>query len=127
MRTIVPHFVRLLVPGYGWCLSNAEIDSLVRARAASAGFDPDDADIARAAAHSGAPLLLLHGAWDCMVPASHSEHIEQSARAAGRVTRRVVLPFTGHVSIYFDLADTVENESVAWFDRWLAGEQQQGD
>jgi pimeloyl-ACP methyl ester carboxylesterase len=123
MRSIVPHFVRLLVPGYGWCLLDSEIDDLVRTRADQAGFDPDEADMTLAAGGSASPLLLLHGAWDVMVPATHSEHIEQSARATGREVRRVVLPATGHVSIYFDVADTVEDESVAWFDRWLAPTQ----
>ncbi|HVU62719.1 MAG TPA: alpha/beta fold hydrolase, partial [Phycisphaerales bacterium] len=114
MRKIVPHFVRLLVPGYGWCATDAELDRIVQERAAAAGLNPDDADMDRAAGAARAPLLLLHGAWDCMVPASHSEHIEAAARAVGREVRRVVLPATGHVSIYFDVTDVVEDESVAW-------------
>jgi pimeloyl-ACP methyl ester carboxylesterase len=122
MRRIVPHFVRLLVPVAGWLMSDEQIDALVSERAKHAGFDPDESDMANAAAAGKSPLLLLHGAWDVMVPASHSEHIELAARDAGREVRRVVVPLTGHVSIYFDVADVVEDESVAWFDRWLATE-----
>jgi pimeloyl-ACP methyl ester carboxylesterase len=124
MRKIVPHFVRLLMPVYGMCATDRELDDIVQKRAAAAGLDPDEADMRRAARVGGsaaAPLLLLHGAWDWMVPASHSEHIEAAARASGREVRRVVLPVTGHVTAYFDFADVVEEESIAWFDRWLAG------
>ncbi len=121
MRSVVPHFVRLLVPVVGWMMSDAEIDAMVRDRAAGAGFDPDESDMVRAGAAGKSPLLLVHGAWDVMVPATHSEHIEQSARAAGREVKRVVVPLTGHVSMWFDVADVMEAESAAWFDRWLAG------
>lgn len=123
MRSIVPHFVRLLVPVVGWMMSDTEIDAMVRERAKGAGFDPDESDMVRAGAAGKSPLLLVHGACDLMVPATHSEHIEQSARAAGREVRRVVVPLTGHVSMWFDLADVMEEESAAWFDRWLTGAQ----
>jgi pimeloyl-ACP methyl ester carboxylesterase len=125
MRKIVPHFVRVFMPTYGLCATDAELDEIVCTRAGAIGLDPDAADMVHAAAQAKSPLLLLHGAWDCLVPATHSEHIEASARASGREVRRVVLPATGHVSIYFDAADVVERESAEWFDRWLGVERQE--
>lgn len=125
MREIVPHFVRMFLPWVGWHMSDEEIARIVDAGGAEAGFDPDEADIAAAAAAGGqeaAPLLLLHGSWDWLVPPSHSERILASAEAAGREVKREKIGATGHLSIWFDVGGRVEAEGVAWLDRWLAGE-----
>ncbi len=129
MREIVPHFVRIFLPWVGWHMSDAEITRIVDAGGAEAGFDPDEADIAAAAAAGGAegaPLLLLHGSWDWLVPPSHSERILASAEAAGREVKREKIGGrwwgAGHLSIWFDPGGHVEAEGVAWLDRWLAAE-----
>jgi dienelactone hydrolase len=119
MRTIIPHFATLFVPLYEPCAAPGTLDRLVDARAREAGFDPDQADAVEAAARPGAPLLILHGSDDAIVPASQSELIAQAAMDAGRIVHREVIPATGHVTIYLDVFGRVSRETDAWFERYM--------
>lgn len=123
MRSIVPHYSQTLVPGLGLVFGEKKMVGLMERRASEAGFDPDDADMVNAAARLRAPLLLMHGEWDLMVPPEESKKIADAAAKSGCEVQRITLPATGHLTMYFDAMGRVERESVAWFDRWIAGER----
>ncbi len=117
MRDIVPNFITTVIPPIGWTMSDADFTAMIDDAASRAEFDPDKADARFAAMRSRAPILLLHGKWDALVPIANSERI---AAADPPDTRLEQLPMLGHISIYFDPLGSVRKRSVQWFDRNLA-------
>lgn len=122
MRSIVPHYANTLAPGLRLVFSDDKLADLMERRSEEAGFDPDDADMVAAAARLRAPMLLIHGEWDVLVPPEESARIAGAAAANGCEVQRVTLPATGHLTLYFDVMGRVERESAAWFDRHLAAD-----
>lgn len=113
MREVVRHIESSFLPLT--CVGDGDLDALIDAAAATAGYDADDADALDAAPRTDAPILIIHGKWDMIVPHRHGMQLY----AAAKHSRFVSLPFTGHAGIYFDAAGDVRRESLAWFDRHL--------
>lgn len=114
MREVVPGVVRLLMPIYGWFLSDETIRSYVEQAGAKAGFDPDEADTIAAMRRVTVPTLIVHGKGDWIVPPSHGR---QLCEANPQHAQLVELGWTGHLGAHFSQA--VERESVKWFDQHL--------
>jgi fermentation-respiration switch protein FrsA (DUF1100 family) len=85
---------------------------------AMAGFDPDKSDAVDAIQRTAAPVLLLHGTNDWIVPYWNSILLQQ---AASDHSERVAIPRGGHASLWFDLDGSVSARAIEWFDRWLTG------
>lgn len=100
-------------------VSASRLEGILRRAGEIAGFDPADADAARAARRCSAPVLILHGTEDRSVLPTHAHAL---AAALGDRGRLVMIPGEGHNSIFADRTGTVRREAAAWFDRWLQPE-----
>lgn len=116
MRQVVPGFVRVGLPIGGLLMSDDEINDQVDLAAEEAGFDPDDADALRAIRRTGAPVLILHGEWDALVPYRHGRALHEAAPDRSELVK---LKMTGHVGAFFH--GEVADRSLAWFGRHFAG------
>jgi alpha-beta hydrolase superfamily lysophospholipase len=90
MREIIPDWWRLNLPLLSRLLPNVVLQRSIDLAGHMAGFNPDDADSREAAAHSVAPILIVHGQDDKTVPYTESASI--ATRAPGHVT---LVPFDG--------------------------------
>jgi len=61
-----------------------------------AGFDPDDASALRAASELAAPLLVVHGRIDAIVPHRHGVAVYNAANVQKKL---VTFPLLGHISL----------------------------
>lgn len=88
MRTAARRFVPFM---------NAEkFDEVVAKGGELAGFDPDDASAIRAAGQLTAPLLVVHGRIDAIVPHSHGAAVYKAANVRKKL---MTFPLLGHVSL----------------------------
>lgn len=97
-------------------ISESRLEDILRKAGELAGFDPDEADTARAARRATAPILILHGTDDRGVFPAHASALSAACGDRGRL---VLIPGADHVSIFADRDGVVRRESAAWFDRWL--------
>ena len=98
LRDVVPLYVPDSVPVIGRFLPHWLIMRVIDHAAHLAGFDPDAASPKAAAAHTKAPLLLVHGDRDTNVPLWNSALIVAHAPTA----RLVTLAGEDHVRISGD-------------------------
>jgi dipeptidyl aminopeptidase/acylaminoacyl peptidase len=63
---------------------------------ASAGQDLNEISPQRLAAHADAPILLIHGADDTVVPIEQSEAMERALKAAGKPVEFITMPGEDH-------------------------------
>lgn len=88
MRSAARRFVPLM---------NAKKFEKVVARGGElAGFDPDEASAVLAAAELTAPLLVVHGRIDAIVPHSHGVAVYEAANVKKKL---VTFPLLGHISM----------------------------
>jgi pimeloyl-ACP methyl ester carboxylesterase len=116
LRTAIPRYVRLFLPVFGWFMSEAQIQAAIDRAAERAGFAPDGADAGEAMARVRAPVLLIHGKGDWLIPPHHSQTL---FRAGNPSTELVLLDGYGHNSIFRDSRGELKRESLNWFARWL--------
>lgn len=116
MRAAVPDFAHSLLPLLSLGKDDAWFQTIVDLAGQQACFDPDDADIVASVAKAKAPILLMHGTWDAVVPFPHGERL---AAAAGPTSHFLPIEGAGHITIWMDLDGQVERETAAWFERWL--------
>jgi pimeloyl-ACP methyl ester carboxylesterase len=114
MRDEVPHYVRTILPGIGHLLSDDDYDALIDEVGRRGQFDPDDAQAEVAILRVAAPVLLLHGADDIVVPPGHSKRIHAASPAN---TELEIVPGVGHFGIWLDAATA--GHAAAWLDRRL--------
>jgi len=117
MREEVPHFGRVMVPGVGWAIPEKGYQQAIDEAGRLGGFDPDRASALEAVRRTRAPVLIVHGTHDWVVPHEHGERLEQ---AAPDHTKLVSVPWHGHITAWLDPTGRVSRETRAWFDRWLA-------
>jgi pimeloyl-ACP methyl ester carboxylesterase len=116
MRDVVPSFGRTFVPAIGW-KSDEEYVRLVDAAGNLAGFSPDDASPLKAIQRTRAPVLLIHGTDDAIVPAAHSQRIYDVAKDHAKL---VLLKHGGHASVWIDFDAAAKREMLAWLSAHLA-------
>lgn len=116
VRPEIRHFGRLVMPEVAYFLSDEKFNQIVDRAAAKAGFNPDASDAVDAIAATSAPVLLMHGTDDWVVPCWNSIALEQAA--PGRA-ERIPIFGGGHASLWFDCRRRVGTSAVLWFDRWL--------
>lgn len=114
MRQIVPHFVRTFLPLSS--IDKQRIETLIARGAREAGFNPDRASALRAIQQTDAPVLIVHGSKDWMVPAEHGEALH---KADPEQSKLLVIDGDGHVGVYFDADGQVRDAGLDWLDRHL--------
>jgi len=117
MRSEVAHYVRTIgMPGVGPFLPEETIQSAIDEAGELGGYEPDDADAALAIRHTYAPVLLVHGQADVIIPHRHSRRLHASAPEASEL---FLLPAAGHLTIWLDPLRRVEQASLRWFEQHL--------
>lgn len=127
LRDVVPDFGRTVLPGVGSLVSDRALADGVDAAGLQAGFDPDLADACQALQRTSAPVLVIHGEEDWMVPTYHGRRLHESAPGHSELR---LLPCTGHLSAWLDPTGRVADETADWFDRHLtasAGSPSRGE
>jgi pimeloyl-ACP methyl ester carboxylesterase len=92
-------------------------DSLDEARRI-AHYDPDEADAVKAIQRTSAPVLIMHGMNDWVVPHEQSERLHAAALDHSEL---VLVPHLGHVTMWIDPGGHVAERARDWFDRWIGG------
>ncbi len=78
------------------CLTTeSQFQSAVIKAGEIAGFNPAEASTLAAAQQLDCPIVLVHGAWDLLIPATHSEAIFDTTAAPRK--RLVRMRFAGHI------------------------------
>jgi pimeloyl-ACP methyl ester carboxylesterase len=118
-REEVPHFARVMVPGIGWLISDETYQQSLDEAGRIAHYDPDEADAVKAIQQTSAPVLLIHGTNDWVVPHQQSERLHAAALDHSEL---VSVPYLGHVALWVDPGGHVANRARDWFDRWIGVE-----
>jgi putative CocE/NonD family hydrolase len=115
-REEAPHFGRTVLPGVGSLISDEAYQKSLDRAGEIAGYNPDDADAVKAIQRTTAPVLIMHGENDMIVPHEQSERLHAAALDHSEL---VLFPYMGHVSMWFDPGGRVAQRAYDWFDRWL--------
>ncbi len=124
LRDVVPEFLVRFAPFPTVFLSDDAIDRLIDAAANRAGFDPDEASPLDAITRCQAPILLIHGTHDMLVPITHSRRLE--AAATGPV-KLIESRDVSHLGLYLDPRGDVQREAPAWLKKHLKGDDDKAD
>ncbi|MEX0703884.1 MAG: alpha/beta fold hydrolase [Planctomycetales bacterium] len=116
MRDVVPDYSRTMLPGVERMISDEFLDDTIAAAGEAGEFDPDRSSAIEAVKRTRAQVLIVHGTEDWLVPPYHALRLHE---AAPERTKLVLLPRTGHVSIWFDADGEVAAETRAWFEQWM--------
>ncbi len=118
MRPAVSHAMCLFFPFCSAIRDEQQRDLIVDCAAGISEIDADDASAEIAITRTTAPVLLVHGEWDSIVPIENGERLHAAAPDHSVLER---LPSTGHFGSWWDLDGRVEALTMEWFDRHLAG------
>jgi pimeloyl-ACP methyl ester carboxylesterase len=118
-REEVPHFARVMVPGIGLLISDETYQQSLDEAGRIAHYDPDEADAVKAIQQTSAPVLIIHGTNDWVVPHQQSERLHAAALDHSEL---VSVPYLGHVALWVDPGGHVAKRARDWFDRWMGGE-----
>ncbi len=115
-REEVPHFARVVAPGVGLLISDKTYQESLDEAGRIAGYDPDEADAVKAIQRTSAPVLIMHGTNDWIVPHEQSERLHAAALDHSEL---VLVPYLGHVTMWVDPGGHVADRTHDWFDRWI--------
>jgi pimeloyl-ACP methyl ester carboxylesterase len=115
MRDEVPHYFRTVFLPARW-IDDATLQEAIDHAGWLGGFDPDEASALRAIRQTAAPVLIVHGTDDWLVPPQNGILLHT---AAPRSSQLVLLPGLGHVTIWQDPRGEVALLMRNWFDRHL--------
>jgi pimeloyl-ACP methyl ester carboxylesterase len=118
-REEVPHFARVVVPEVGLLISDKTYQRSLDEAGRIGHFDPDEADAVKAIGRTSAPVLIIHGTNDWIVPHRQSERLHAAAPDHSEL---VSVPYLGHLALWVDPGGHVAQRARDWFDRWLGGE-----
>lgn len=121
-REEIPHFGRIMVPGLGVMIPPKTYQRSLDEAGQIAQFDPDEADAVKAIQQTTAPVLIIHGTNDWIVPHWHGERLHAAAPDHSQL---VSLPGLGHIALWLDPTGRVVQRGREWFDLWLADQSQQ--
>jgi len=118
MREVAGRAVASLAPWKQWPNREERVDAVIDQAGEQGGFDPDAADTLAAMRRLDAPVLIVHGEWDAVIPVSHGQRLADAAHPGCRFVR---LPLIGHLGAGVDPLGQIADESTRWFDQHLAG------
>ncbi|HVH41023.1 MAG TPA: alpha/beta fold hydrolase [Labilithrix sp.] len=113
MKDIVPLYGERVVPT--WFVTRSDMFRAIDRAGVLGAFDPDGSDSVAAIAATKAHVLLFHGRADANIPWQHAESLHGAA--PDHSTLRLI-DGRDHSTIMSD--ETVMQESLAWFARWVA-------
>lgn len=116
LRDVAPNLMRVLLPGYTHSLTETQRQAMITEAGALANFNPDHAEALNAITSFTAPVLLMHGNWDLIVPYKHGQTLYN---AGADHTQFVSLNGLGHTQPHFDFGGGIRRQSVEWFDRFM--------
>jgi len=116
MTCEVKHYVRQLFWVPTWAISEEDVKQSLTRAGELAGFDPRSADVVQAIQQTAAPVLLIHGKQDRLVPVSDSQQLHAAAATHSEL---LILRWDGHFTVMHDPAGTVSRAAIDWFDRQL--------
>jgi pimeloyl-ACP methyl ester carboxylesterase len=119
LRELVPRYVRWL-PFWGWFAPESAIQDAISEAGRRAGFDPSAASPLAAMGRLRAPVLLIHGGGDWLIPAAHSRRLRAAAAGPSQL---VLIEGVGHNALCRDPGGMPSAASIEWFERWLAGSE----
>lgn len=117
MREEVPHFAHQVIPFSRRLMADETVQEAIDRAASKGDFNPDLAVAGMAIQQTVAPVLILQGTSDKVVPPRNAREL---AWAGAGHTRLIMLPDLGHTGIWFDHDDEVKQWSRIWFDQYLA-------
>jgi len=115
MREEVPHYLKTMFPAAG-LISDATFQAAIDEAGRRGAYNPDASQASDRIAQSAARILILHGTDDWLVPPQNAQQLQ--AASGGRASV-VLLPYEGHVSIWFDKDHAVADYTRRWFTRHL--------
>jgi pimeloyl-ACP methyl ester carboxylesterase len=116
MRDVVPDFGRTLLPGVERFIDDETIQSAIDDAGQISGFDPDQSSAIKAIQRTKAPVLIVHGEADWMVPTYHALRLYEAGK---HHTKLVLVPMTGHVLAWVDPSGNIAQEASDWFRKRL--------
>ncbi len=116
MRDVAPRYTRIFRPVFGWLISDREYQQAITEAGQRAGYNPDDASPETAIARVTAPVLVVHGESDFIVPADHARRIHANSDDNDEL---LLVAGAGHFSIWMDFKGIVRDRSIDWFNRHL--------
>jgi pimeloyl-ACP methyl ester carboxylesterase len=117
MRDVVPDYARTVLPGIEMGISDDHLQAAIDDAGLRGAFNPDLSDAIAAIQRTEARVLILHGEDDWLVPPYHARRLYEAAPDRSQL---VLLPNTGHTTIWFDVTGEVAERTQNWFERWLA-------
>ena len=78
-REEVPHFACVVAPGVGSLISDKTYQQSLDEAGRIAHYNPDEADAVKAIQRTSAPVLIIHGMNDWIVPHQQSERLHAAA------------------------------------------------
>jgi dipeptidyl aminopeptidase/acylaminoacyl peptidase len=118
LRGVVGDYREKYLPGPLRLLPDAWFDGVIAEAGRIASFDPDASAPLVAVGRSRASMLMIHGTADSQVPERHSRALVGAAEGRAAL---VSVPGAGHGDMPADATGLVRRETLAWFDRFLAG------
>lgn len=119
MRDAVSDFGRTMLPGVERMLSEDRVQRGVDSGSEQAHFDPNANNAVDSIRQTKAPVLILHGTDDWVVPPYHGKRLYE---AGSDHTELRLIPQTGHIGIWFDTDGKAARQAREWFDRHLSDE-----
>lgn len=116
MRQEVSHFAYATIPFSRKLMADETVQQAINRAGQIARYDPDLASADLAISQTSAPILLMHGDEDGLVP---SENSAQLAWAGSGNVSFVQMPGLGHHGIWFDREGDVKRLTRQWFDLYL--------
>jgi pimeloyl-ACP methyl ester carboxylesterase len=116
MTSEVNHYVRRLWWVPIWAVSKEEVAQAIARAGVMAGFDPLGADVVQAIQQTEAPVLLIHGRQDRLVPVGDSQQLHA---VAGTYSELLILRWDGHFTALHDPVGSVSRAAVNWFNHQL--------
>ncbi|MFO0885452.1 MAG: alpha/beta fold hydrolase [Pirellulales bacterium] len=115
LSEVAPDYIAGALPGVGTLMTKGRIQAAVDRASAKAGFHPDATDCLSAIKQTQAPVLLIHGTSDRLIPVGHSQRLHD----ANPDSHLVLVPKYGHLAVQFDPSAIVVSHGVEWFDQTL--------
>jgi len=115
-RQEVPQYLDATTLGASRLLSDATIEQSIEEVGRRGGFDPNQARARDAIAQSPAPVLLVHGDEDWLVPPEHGISLHEAAPGRSEL---VLVPGEGHFGVFRDRGGEIARGAVDWFDWYL--------
>jgi pimeloyl-ACP methyl ester carboxylesterase len=120
IRDEVPSFGRHVLRGASAFFTDSQVNAIADAVAGMADLDLDAAKPLDAIQKTKAPVLLIHGEADTIIPVEASEKLHA---AAPDRTELLKIPRRGHLDLCFDVRGELQAATREWLEKHLNAER----